>query len=103
MSNQCGFVEAWIGSCKNPNPCEKHSSLKCYSCGDPATKNCGETGQFVCGAPLCDNCEHTIADDGCNGLGFGGGKYPEGMTSHCRKSDQQHKPWYAQKAAGEEK
>lgn len=36
--------------------CEKHSTMKCVSCGSPATHGCDFCGQFVCGAPLCDNC-----------------------------------------------
>ncbi len=94
----CTFVRAWVGQCKNPDPCEEHSKLVCVSCGNPATHECEETGQFVCGANLCDNCEHAIAPDGTNG---GVGFYttvPEEMRktwkSHIPKGTQKYAPWY---------
>ena len=71
----CCFDEAWRGKCKElavkNGRCEKHADLVCISCGAPATHTCSETGQFVCGAPLCDDCEHTTAENGTNGgIGF---------------------------------
>ena len=36
--------------------CDKHAVEKCCSCGQPATHGCDFCGQFVCGAPLCDEC-----------------------------------------------
>jgi hypothetical protein len=36
--------------------CEEHAASKCSSCGQPATHGCDFCGQFVCGAPLCDEC-----------------------------------------------
>jgi hypothetical protein len=92
----CGFLEAWIGRCRNPKPCAKHANEKCASCGSPATGNCSQTGQFVCGAPLCGECEHAIFPSGDNGgVGFNQSPLPEGMKRHCKKSEQKHKPWYA--------
>jgi hypothetical protein len=38
--------------------CEKHAAVKCAGCNGPATHECGECLQFVCGAPLCDGCDH---------------------------------------------
>jgi len=96
----CKYNLAWIGDCKEPEVengmCEKHKDLKCCSCGKPATHECAETGQFVCGAELCDDCEHTICDNGTNGgIGFfREGKRPEGLKEHCKKSEQVYKPWY---------
>lgn len=92
----CGFEEAWIGNCKNECPCEKHAALKCVSCGEKATRSCDQTGQFCCGAPLCDDCEHTIAEDGTNGnIGFfRTAKLPDGFREHCKKSEQVYQPWY---------
>lgn len=91
----CQFEKAWLGKCKNPLPCAEHSTLECCSCGAPATHNCDETGQFVCGAALCDNCEHRTFPDGTNGgVGFNAQKY-DGPT-HIPKSEQKHKPWYEQ-------
>ena len=94
----CGFIIAWVGPCKNPKPCPEHSSMKCCSCGAPATHSCGETGMFVCGAPLCDDCEHTIAADGTNGgIGFyQTSPLPDGYKSHCKKTEQVNKPWYTE-------
>lgn len=37
--------------------CSKHIDSKCISCGEPATHGCPYEGQFVCGYPLCDDCE----------------------------------------------
>src|SRR5690606_5294649 len=60
------------------------------SCGEQATHECSETGSLVCGAPLCNDCEHTIRENGCNS----GGNLPEGLKGHCKKVDQVYKPWY---------
>ena len=96
----CGFDQAWVGNCKTPvasenDRCEKHTK-KCVSCGVMATRSCDQTGQFVCGAPLCDDCEHTIAADGTNGgIGFNAQSPPEGMKDHCKKGEQRYSPWYS--------
>ena len=96
----CGFSKSWIGSCKTHvfkqgDKCNEHLGIKCTSCGEQATKECSETGQFVCGAPLCDNCEHTISENGTNGgVGFNAQLPPDGMKSHCKKIDQRYLPWY---------
>lgn len=97
----CNFDKAWIGVCGKDN-CEEHAQLKCVSCGNPATKQCDETGTFVCGANLCADCEHTIAEDGSNGgIGFFRvSKLPEGYKDHCRKDKQVYKPWYMRKENG---
>jgi hypothetical protein len=95
----CGFNEAWRGNCKKPaiknGKCEEHADLVCASCGAPATHSCYETGQFCCGAPLCNDCEHTIADDGTNGnIGFfRTAPLPNGMKEHCKKTEQVNFPW----------
>lgn len=91
----CQFDKAWIGKCKKPigpgmTMCEEHAKLKCCSCGAPATRECSETMGLVCGADLCDNCEHTICDNGCNN----GGHLPPGLKGHCKKSEQVYKPWW---------
>ncbi len=101
----CGFGKAWVGPCQNKptyyGRCDEHKDEKCCSCGRPATHTCDETGQFVCGAPLCKDCEHTIFPEGHNGgVGFNEQALPEGMERHCKKSDQKYKPWYMRK--GEE-
>jgi len=88
----CGYDLAWIGPCSAPTSegclCEKHAALTCSSCGKPATHECDETFQFVCGAPLCEDCEHETAEDGTNG----------GTMKHCRKDAQKFTPWYARTA-----
>ena len=96
----CGFSRAWIGPCKTHinkegNKCHEHSEIKCSSCGEQATRECYETGQFVCGAPLCDDCEHTRTENGTNvGIGFDAQLPTEGMKSHCKKTEQRYLPWY---------
>lgn len=97
---QCNYGKAWVGGCKTEvsssgDRCKEHADIKCASCGSDATRECDETGQFVCGAPLCDNCEHTISKDGTNGgVGFNAQDPPKGMKAHCKKTEQQHSPWY---------
>ena len=96
---QCKWTEAWVGQCKKESDesgfCEEHRTKECVSCGKQATRNCDQTGQFVCGAPLCDECEHTVYPSGTNGgIGFFSEELPEGMKSHCKKSEQKFKPWY---------
>jgi hypothetical protein len=88
----CEFQRAWIGRCDNEAEpfCAKHSGLKCSSCGAQATTECYETMGLVCGAPLCANCEHRIAEDGTNG----------GILNmrHCKKAEQVYEPWYMREA-----
>ena len=104
----CGFSRAWIGLCKQDATdargiCFEHGKLKCVSCGDQATHDCDETGQFVCGAPLCPNCEHTIAPDGTNGgVGFNAQRLPDGMRQHGKKTEQRFRPWYQREIVGEQ-
>ena len=89
----CKFNVAWVGTCKEQpedDLCKKHEGVKCCSCGEQATGECNETAQFVCGAPLCDDCEHTICDNGANSMG----NRPEGLGGHCKKSEQLYSPWY---------
>jgi hypothetical protein len=54
---RCIWVRAWIGRCEAMATahgcCEQHQAV-CCSCGAPATHDCEETGDFVCGALLCD-------------------------------------------------
>lgn len=97
---ECKFKKAWIGKCQNEvvegsEFCKEHNNLKCCSCGQPATHDCSETGQFVCGSPLCDDCEHTIFPEGTNGgIGFNEQPCPKGMKRHCKKTEQKFNPWY---------
>jgi hypothetical protein len=37
--------------------CDTHAVRECSSCGAQATQECDYCGQFVCGAPLCDDCQ----------------------------------------------
>jgi len=96
MKNKCLFNRAWIGRCNEDaienGYCEKHKDLFCSSCGKKATHDCAETAGFVCGAPLCDDCEHTICDNGCNSQG----RLPEGLGTHCKKDQQVYFSWIVQ-------
>lgn len=83
----CKFDLAWRGACNQETEgefCAEHTGLKCSSCGEPATRQCEETMGLVCGALLCGNCEHEIAEDGTNGR----------SNRHCKKSEQKYTPWY---------
>lgn len=103
MMETCKFDIAWVGRC-NKQPvalgemCEKHSGKKCTSCGAQATQECAETGQFVCGALLCDDCEHATFPDGYNGgVGFNEQKLPDGVSNrHVKKAEQKYAPWWEQ-------
>ena len=70
MKNKCKFYISWVGECGEPcvgDFCEKHAGLRCVSCGEQATRACGDTtfgGSMVCGAPLCDSCEHSYTSVG---------------------------------------
>ena len=100
----CKWNMAWVGRCKNPaiegsGFCKDHQR-QCSSCGVPATHECDETGKCVCGYPLCDDCEHTIFPDGTNGgVGFNVHRLPDGMKTHCKKTEQRFKPWYARESS----
>jgi hypothetical protein len=101
----CKYIIPWIGNCTKPvaggeDYCEEHKGLKCVSCGAQATYGCGETGGFVCGQPLCDDCEHTIHENGTNGMG-GSSKPPPGYGSHCRKENQVYTVWYERDQASD--
>lgn len=91
--NKCKFNLAWVGNCNESTTdndlCDKHKKEKCCSCGEQATRECSETMGLVCGAPLCDNCEHTIRKNGCNS----GAELPEGLKGHCKKDEQVYKLW----------
>ena len=57
----CKFDIAWVGACgkeaDGSGYCEAHRGKKCSVCGAQANRECSHTGQFVCGAPLCKDCE----------------------------------------------
>ncbi len=73
--NKCRYDLAWVGACGNEcdesGICDIHKMEKCKVCGEQATHQCSYTGQFVCGAPLCDKCEEGDAGDSTKGLGWG--------------------------------
>ncbi len=100
-AKQCKFILAWAGRCKKESNesgyCAEHEKEICCSCGKKATRQCAETMGLVCGAPLCDECEHTIWSNGCNSCGFDANAIlPEGLGTHCKKSEQKYEPWYKQ-------
>lgn len=90
----CEFNLAWIGKCGKEN-CTEHADLKCCSCGSTATHECAETMGLVCGALLCESCEHTICENGCNS----GAPRPESLGTHCKKTEQKFQPWYMREDA----
>lgn len=71
----CIYWPSWQNQCKaecEGDICTKHAAMKCCVCGAQATHECGHTGQFVCGAPLCPNCEeHTDTTKPSGNWGFG--------------------------------
>ena len=50
--DKCGYI-GYGTVCQNNIPCSEHSNLKCWKCGQPATRMCTNEGQFVCGMPEC--------------------------------------------------
>lgn len=57
-AGMCGFLEAWIGRCRNATPCAKHEREKCWKCGQSAVSNCSVAGSLVCGMPQCAEHPH---------------------------------------------
>jgi hypothetical protein len=88
---ECKFNIAWIGDCGKEcegDFCEKHSKLKCCSCGAQATRECDATvGPLVCGCHICPDCEHELDEEGTNGWN----------CQHCKKGEQKYTPWYIRK------
>ncbi len=99
--NECKFYVAWVSQCKHvadeSGYCEEHKQIVCKSCGKKATHSCSETMGLVCGSPLCNECEHTLCENGYNS----GAPLPEGMEDHCKKGAQVFKPWYLQDDEGQ--
>jgi hypothetical protein len=98
--SQCILHKPWVGRCEDKaidggKTCAEHTQ-KCHSCGESATHGCEETGMFVCGEPLCNDCEHSTFPDGTNGgVRFNQQRCPAEMRHHCRKTEQKYLPWYA--------
>lgn len=64
---RCEFVIAWIGQCsRQAGPgltlCRDHAKQRCVECGKQAFRDCEETAELVCGAPLCHQCSHSKHD-----------------------------------------
>lgn len=56
----CGFLEAYVGHCRNSKPCDLHNEQKCWKCSKPATRNCTSSAlSFVCGTPECAEHSHS--------------------------------------------
>ena len=72
--NQCKYWPSWQPQCRaecEGDFCEKHAAIYCCVCRDKATHECDHTGQLVCGAPLCNNCEgHTDTSKPAGRWGF---------------------------------
>ncbi len=60
--NKCNY-DSYVG-CNEPVIgdkffCEKHNNIMCSVCKEKiAVGDCHYEGQFVCGYPLCENCNH---------------------------------------------
>lgn len=81
---KCTWNKSWVGPCGSDVPsfsrfCPDHEDRKCGGCGRITVGECEETGiQFVCGVPLCPNCEHGPRDPSNPGLfNLGGGHRPK--------------------------
>ena len=72
--NGCTYWPSWQPQCRQTCEgefCEKHANIMCCVCGSKAVHECDHTGQFVCGAPLCNNCEgHTDTSAKSGSWGF---------------------------------
>lgn len=73
---KCRYDRAWCGACGRPcddgsDICSAHKLERCCVCNAQATHECAYTGQFVCGAPLCDSCIQGDDGDSTKGLGWG--------------------------------
>ncbi len=79
----CSFSCGWRGLCGLPAQavyCKTHEAAVCSSCGKSATRECVESGSFICGAPLCSKCQHK--PDVLVGFSFGNdGKHGYRSTS----------------------
>lgn len=57
----CRYYPAYSGRCGalagESGFCARHVGKTCCVCGDQAVSECNHTGQFICGAPLCADCE----------------------------------------------
>lgn len=92
--SRCQWDKAWIGQCRNEAQvgdkyCKEHQK-QCICCGKDATGECSETCGLVCGAPLCDNCEHELDSSGCNKRG----------SFHVKKGEQKYYDWIYQEVYG---
>lgn len=86
--DKCIFYLAWRGPCGKPTDgsfCEEHKTIRCCSCGEQAVRECDMTGiQFVCGEPLCTNCEHGVPDPENLGMFMlGGGHKKKAENGEC--------------------
>lgn len=70
----CRYQPCWQKRCNKECEgefCATHLNEKCSVCGEQASNECDHTGQFVCGAPLCDSCEgFTDTSKPSGGWGF---------------------------------
>ncbi len=57
----CTFALGWGRVCNKPSNnglCSEHENLTCRSCGGKAVRSCEHAVSLVCGAPLCETCQH---------------------------------------------
>ncbi len=59
----CKFDEKGWVPCKKPSTngwCSKHEEVKCVSCGEHAVRSCDVGSSLICGAALCQTCQHGL-------------------------------------------
>lgn len=86
---KCQYQLAWTSCRTEPDEsgfCKYHKGIKCSICGNQANRECSHTGQFVCGAPLCENCEGYQTGDPNDTTGHGAWGFLR--HSHRRKIPQ---------------
>lgn len=59
----CDFNMGYAGRCKSTEiiengQCKTHQNMCCMCKEQLATESCAHSGQFVCGAPICEKCNH---------------------------------------------
>jgi hypothetical protein len=59
----CGFNMGYAGRCASKEvlengQCKAHQNMCCICKEQLAIESCAHSGQFVCGAPTCDKCNH---------------------------------------------
>jgi hypothetical protein len=87
FTNKCKFTPAYSSRCQRPcigDYCEEHDGIKCGVCGNQAVHGCHYCGQFVCGFPLCGDCEEFTDTTKASGAW--------GFLNHGHRLKKEHMP-----------